>query len=151
MISNRYFLSDGVFLSGFEGPFDLLESIHSALENPVWPLFLGRKSYVPSEPFFLKDGLIRDIPLDKALLRHPLLIGEEELNRRLKPPINGMGKIRMVFESDTPTHESRYDQPQCFALGRRKYSQRFVISRVEDIALFNVRKEANDVLDAIDA
>lgn len=149
LLSNRYFLSDAAFIVGLAGPYKLLETLHSALKRPVWPLFLGRKSYVPSEPVFLKDGLMRDLSLNDALFSYPLLIANEELKRRLLAKGRGMGgKIRMVFEMDEPTHEVRYDQPKCFALGRREFTQRFVNSRYDDIAMFETGKEAGNVFDA---
>jgi CRISPR system Cascade subunit CasD len=153
LISNRYYLSDAAFLVGLEGPFDLLEELHSALEKPVWPLSLGRKSYVPSNPLFLRDGLMRDVSLYDALLTYyPLLISEEELNRRSKAAEKGRNeKIRMVFETTDPTHEVRYDQPKCFALGRREFTQRYVNSRYEDIAKFQTGKETSDVPDEIES
>jgi CRISPR system Cascade subunit CasD len=57
IVSPRYYLSDAVFLIGLEGEHDLLARIHRALKNPVWPLALGRKSFVPSLPVYLPDGL----------------------------------------------------------------------------------------------
>src|SRR3990172_4719032 len=42
----------------------------TALGNPVWPLALGRKSYVPSEPIWIESG-IQDVPLRDALARWP--------------------------------------------------------------------------------
>lgn len=72
----RYFLSDAAFLVGMEGESELLASLHQALKNPRFPLYLGRKSYVPSPPPYLPDGL-REEPLEKALLGYPYLVNCE--------------------------------------------------------------------------
>lgn len=65
--SHRDYLTDAVFLVGLQGPDrSLLERAHAALQNPVWALALGRKSYVPSEPVWLDDGIV-DAPLLEAL------------------------------------------------------------------------------------
>lgn len=53
----KHYISDADFLVGFEGQPELLKEIDSALRNPVWAVFLGRKSYVPSLPIFVKDGV----------------------------------------------------------------------------------------------
>ena len=58
VVSMRYYLADACFLVGLEGDRCLLEAIHIALENPAWPLCLGRKSYIPSEMVWIQDGVV---------------------------------------------------------------------------------------------
>ncbi|MCQ4321967.1 type I-E CRISPR-associated protein Cas5/CasD [Stutzerimonas stutzeri] len=73
VISQRHYLADAVFLVGLEGPdLSLLERIQIALQNPVWPLALGRKSYVPSESIWLEGGIV-DAPLLPVLAARPWL------------------------------------------------------------------------------
>jgi CRISPR system Cascade subunit CasD len=50
VVSPRHYLADADFLVGLEGPLPLLRQIEEALNNPVWQLSLGRKSYVPTLP-----------------------------------------------------------------------------------------------------
>ena len=67
VVSERFYLADAAFLVGVESEDRvLLERIHNALRDPVWPLSLGRKSYVPSEPVWIKEGL-QEFPLHEAL------------------------------------------------------------------------------------
>lgn len=80
--SNRYFLSDAVFLVGLEGEKDLLIEIQDAISKPKWFLYLGRKSFVPSKPIVLPNGLLDD-PLEKALASYPLLVVQAEERLRL--------------------------------------------------------------------
>ena len=68
----RYFLSDAAFLVGLEGDGELLHKLHVALQSPRFPLYLGRKSYVPSPPPYLPDGLV-DASLGEALRAYPYL------------------------------------------------------------------------------
>ncbi len=71
VVSQRFYIADGVFLVGVEGSDrPLLETAHAKLKNPVWPLALGRKSYVPSEPIWIENGLA-DAPLQNVLARWP--------------------------------------------------------------------------------
>jgi CRISPR system Cascade subunit CasD len=145
LLSNRYFLADAAFLVGLEGPIEQLEKLCNALENPVWPMFLGRKSYVPSKPFYLRDGLSRGVSLNAALSAYPLLIRGEEYERLLSARNRGNGvKIRLVCETEEVTHEVRCDQPKCFALGRREFGQRYVCTCYEEISGFVAPKEEGD-------
>jgi CRISPR system Cascade subunit CasD len=45
----RYYLQDATFAVILEVPSDKAETIANALQNPVWDLFLGRKSCVPTD------------------------------------------------------------------------------------------------------
>ena len=50
-VTERYYLSDAVFLVGLESADrDLLHSLEEALRFPVFPLFLGRRSCPPTLP-----------------------------------------------------------------------------------------------------
>jgi CRISPR system Cascade subunit CasD len=73
--SKRFYLADAAFLVGLESSDrPLLERLHDALRNPRWTLFLGRKSYLPSPPVWLPDGLA-DGPLEEAMAQYPPLVG----------------------------------------------------------------------------
>ena len=50
VVSTRYYLSDAEFLVGLEGTEDLLKKLEAATYAPVYPLYLGRKSYLPVGP-----------------------------------------------------------------------------------------------------
>lgn len=51
-LSERYYLADSVFLAGVEGPAPLIEGLGETLRSPRFPLYLGRRSCVPSQPVF---------------------------------------------------------------------------------------------------
>ncbi|MEG0513901.1 MAG: type I-E CRISPR-associated protein Cas5/CasD, partial [Clostridia bacterium] len=46
-LTNRYYLSDAIFLVGLEGDDETLTALAQALAHPVFPLFLGRRSCPP--------------------------------------------------------------------------------------------------------
>ncbi len=80
-ISNRYYIADAIFLVGLEGNEDLLREIHTALKNPHWTLYLGRKAFPPSKPVYLDDGLSDKCLMD-ALAHYPDLgQGDGEVKR----------------------------------------------------------------------
>jgi CRISPR system Cascade subunit CasD len=106
VVSTRYYLADARFLVGLHG-YDraLLSQAHGALRDPYWPLYLGRKAFVPGEPVWLPDGLLLDQSLLDCLLAYPwLAAGLREPPRR----------IRVVVEDSAGT-EVRPDQPVSFA------------------------------------
>ena len=48
-ITHRYYLQDAKFAAVVEIPSDLSEEIARALQNPAWPLYLGRRCCIPTE------------------------------------------------------------------------------------------------------
>lgn len=95
VVSNRWYLAHAAFLAGLEGPCDLVRSIHTALQQPHWPLVLGRKSCPPTRP--PGSGAVKDLPLQEALL--------------LADPLDdGVERYRLVLE-DPEGPQSRPDQP----------------------------------------
>jgi CRISPR system Cascade subunit CasD len=120
VVSNRYYLADARYLVGLEGDnLGLLAKLHGALRDPHWPLYLGRKAFVPGEPVWLEDGLQHETDLRAALESYPWL-GPEH-----RQPAE---QIRLVME-DPIGPEVRSDQPLSFAERRfapRRVSTMFV-------------------------
>jgi CRISPR system Cascade subunit CasD len=120
--SRRYYLADAAFLAGLEGEDEgLLQRVQAALMQPVWPLFLGRKAFVPGEPVYLPDGL-QDGGLTNRLLAYP----------RLRPPQPGARTaLRFVVEDEAGV-EVRPDQPVSFA--QRTFAPRRVRTFFSELA-----------------
>lgn len=125
VVSPRYYLADAVFLVGLEGDDgSLLERIATALRSPTWPLALGRKSFVPSEPLWLPDGL-RDESLRQALVTYPRIAAPTR-EERTSP-------LRLVLENDREG-AVRLDQPVA-PFAERRFGPRYVGSEVVDVPL----------------
>ena len=63
-VTNRYYLCDAVFLVGLESEDTaLLDHLHQALQTPLFPLFLGRRSCPPALPVTLgiRNGSLLDV------------------------------------------------------------------------------------------
>lgn len=115
VVSTRYYLADARFLVGLEGQtLSLLTQVHEALRDPHWPLYLGRKAFVPGEPAWLADGLRNGEELLEALRAYPWLGS----NRQDRPE-----QMRLVVE-DPDGPEVRADQP--FSFAERRFAPRRV-------------------------
>ncbi len=117
VVSPRYFLADAGFLVGLEGEEPgLLREIHRALKAPVWPLYLGRRSFPPGEPVWIPDGL-QEARLRELLCRWP----------RIAPVENGSETpLRLALESDE-TGTLKLDQPVA-PFSERRFGPRYVMS-----------------------
>lgn len=125
VISQRHYLADAVFLVGLEGKDrGLLKLVHAALQNPVWPLVLGRKSYVPSESVWLEGSLV-DAPLLEALAAWPWITtprrGETAPERLL-----------VSLESQDGSGALRMDQPLS-SFAERRFGARTVRAEWVDV------------------
>lgn len=120
VVSDRFYLADATFLVGLEcDDRPLVERIHAALRDPVWPLALGRKSYVPSESIWMEDGL-QDAPLRDVLTRWPWIAS---MRKWEVPP----ERLLVSFESKEGYGVLKMDQPLS-SFAERRFGARFVLS-----------------------
>jgi CRISPR system Cascade subunit CasD len=94
----KHYLQDASFLVALEGDRPILERLNSALQDPVWPLSLGRRSCPPAVPVSVG---IRDTDAIASLRAEPLNgrsdAGPIRLVRELGP-----GDFRGEPRSDVP-------------------------------------------------
>ncbi|WP_331731036.1 type I-E CRISPR-associated protein Cas5/CasD (plasmid) [Kitasatospora sp. NBC_00070] len=125
LLSHRYYLADAVFTAVLTGESDTLRECARALEDPVWPPYLGRRSCPPEGPLLLG--------LSEAPLHHLVHL---PLARCRTPDDAG---VRVDFHSDgplgrlTPSGDSQdgdepvghvTDEPDTFHPRRRSYRPR---------------------------
>ncbi len=127
VLSNRYYLADADFLVGLESDDEeFLTRLDRALAEPVWPLFLGRKSFVPSVPPRLPDASpygpgLKAVALADALTGYPWF--RDPGRRRNEAP----GVLRLVLDADAATGDDvRHDVPICFESVHREFGLRHV-------------------------
>jgi CRISPR system Cascade subunit CasD len=122
VLSERFYLADADFLVGLEGDRVFLKRLEAALRQPVWPLFLGRKSFLASLPVVPADPVreaIADAPLIKALEAFPW----RKRHHRDNPP----GKpLRGIEEVEYGAGEPRQDVPVSFLSRDRRFGVRHV-------------------------
>ena len=125
--SARYYLADASFLVGLEGDYNLLQRLQQALHHPVWPLYLGRKAFVPGEPIALQNGLKEGLGLAEALAQVPW---------RGRPGERRPERLRVVRD-DPHGSEVRHDLPisfekRMFAI-RRVTTEWWPIDRIAEV------------------
>jgi CRISPR system Cascade subunit CasD len=132
VLSTRYYLADANFLVGLQGDKALLEQIDRALQHPKWPLYLGRKSFVPGSPVWVPDGLRPDQDLEPALRAYPLTLRPGE-----QLPDQG---VRLEIEVDYGEGERiKQDWPLSFA--ERSFGLRHVKAKFIPPSEITIRKE----------
>jgi CRISPR system Cascade subunit CasD len=83
------YLCDAAFLVALQGPPDLVARLAKAVQSPHWPIYLGRKSCVPTRPPFEGTGEFAD--LESALCA-------QDLSGFPKPERSETPTIRAVIE-----------------------------------------------------
>ncbi|HEY3341334.1 MAG TPA: type I-E CRISPR-associated protein Cas5/CasD [Anaerolineae bacterium] len=117
--SHRHYLTDARFLVGIgHEDLALLRAWEAALRNPVWPLYLGRKSCPPAGPILLPNDPIRpSADVGQALCDEPWYRLRE---REAKPE-----QVRLTLETDDPQEgQARADVPLSFE--SRRFTLRYL-------------------------
>lgn len=122
--SNRYYLADAEFLVALESEDpDWLHTLHEAVERPHWPLYLGRRAFVPGSP--VRGGLqLADAA--EVLRAQPWRARSARERDRMREQCEGLTppRLRLVVECDPDGADVRWDVPLSFA--DRRYAQRTV-------------------------
>jgi CRISPR system Cascade subunit CasD len=113
VLTHRQYLTDASFGVLLEGATSLLEQIAEALGNPVWGIWLGRKTCIPSAPVLAGLKGNRDDALR-------LLIGEKSLESFTR---------QEDVEDFAEGRDSLPDTPLSFATERRLFTPRRVRTR----------------------
>lgn len=123
VVSHRDYLADADFLVALGGDRDFLKGLNESLARPAWPLFLGRKSFVPACPVRVPSGLRDGDDPGEVLLRYPW----NEPERASQRPVPY--QLRLVIEVDDPNEADGhpYDVPLCFA--PRRFTTRHTRTR----------------------
>jgi CRISPR system Cascade subunit CasD len=120
VVSHRFYIADAAFLVALEGDNrTFLEKVHAELKNPVWPLALGRKSYLPSQPIWMENG-VHDAPLREVMARWPWIATQRKWEELPK-------KLLFTSESNDGSGVLKMDQPLS-SFAERRFGTRFVRS-----------------------
>jgi CRISPR system Cascade subunit CasD len=141
-ITNRFYLCDAVFLVGLEGDEQLLKRIEHALLNPVFPIYLGRKSCPPEGRLVLG---IRNLSLQEALKQEPWLLQHWRQKQKQRRNKNQNIYLRLVV--DAGVNDNGYlidDMPISFNYEHRRHGAR----KVMDLPSVLIKKQDRQEHDA---
>ena len=123
-VTTRYYLADAIFLVGLESQDEnFLKMLDEALQAPVFPLFLGRRSCPPTLPLSLG---IRQTDLLTALQEEPWQVSKWEQERiKRKQDSYTMRIVTDALKQEAyPVYQK--DLPESFNPMFRKYGYRIV-------------------------
>ncbi len=120
-VSNRFYLADASFLVTLQGSESIIASAAAALQSPVWPIFLGRKSCPPAVPVFAGTGDYEN--MYAALISQPVPERVHTEARRTHQPVN----LRLLLE--VRPREGNRQNDNIGNPARRVFLPRFVVER----------------------
>jgi CRISPR system Cascade subunit CasD len=126
-LSYRFYLANAAFLVGLQA-MDAedeywLGKIQERLKKPRWQIYLGRKSFIPSEPVWFRDDELEQwsaMPLEEAISLAPCLVKDE-------------APLRLVLDSDPDDPAqlaeaiARKDVPTSFE--HRRFTTRYIVNK----------------------
>jgi CRISPR system Cascade subunit CasD len=127
----RRYLCDASFLVALQGEPDIIAQLAEAIQSPHWPIYLGRKSCLPSRPPF--DG-VADFPdLEAALKKqppHPNALTSEQHS----------AQVRAVIECHPTKENAVRRRDEILSHGRRTFAPRYTY---ETLLTLESRKEVS--------
>lgn len=127
-VTHRYYLQDAVFVAAVQGPAFLVTTLAEAIRRPAFPLALGRRSCVPTQPIAL--GAVRDTSLEDILAEEPWQAGDTVKNayrRRAEQGPEPFSPHRIDLAAtfdDSAGEDMLQDVPRSFAPRERGFLTR---------------------------
>lgn len=119
-LSERFYLQDACFVAAVSGPDALLEGMEQALRNPVFPLYLGRRS-CPADPRLVIGR--HDLGVEAALREVPWQAADWYRRTRARRVSLSIYRDAQPGEA---VEERVQDLPLSFDPARREYGWRAV-------------------------
>ncbi|GAA3463388.1 type I-E CRISPR-associated protein Cas5/CasD [Saccharothrix longispora] len=127
VVSERYYLADALFLVILEGHPELLQRLNHTIDSPRWPVFFGRRAFVPARPLLTRTGLTHQ-PALRLLHTHPWLENDPDV-RKSESAKTERVPLRTIIDcpATTPGAVPRRDHPISFTHGDRRHGLRHVL------------------------
>lgn len=124
----RYYLQDAVFVAALTGDRVLLEGLAEAIRAPGFPLALGRRACVPTQPIVLDGGAggLWEGSAEEVLAEIPWKASGHH-KREIERATGGASQVRLAMSVDDPGGlHTTPDVPTTFAHRDRQFSTRRV-------------------------
>lgn len=128
-VTQRFYLQDAVFVAAVSGDRALLEGLAVAVQRPGFPLALGRRSCIPSQPILVApdtddllwtdsiDAVLRAVPWQASMAHRRRLERQGRLTRTIR--------LAATIE-DEAGEDMRSDVPASFVHADRAFTTRTV-------------------------
>ena len=125
-VTQRYYLQDACFVAALQGSADFVLHLTQAMCRPAFPLALGRRSCVPSQPLVVRndaeESLVWQGDLLEVLSKVPW-----QANAFYQKKRGNQQPVRLPIMYDNPTGEdTRADVPVSFEPDQRNFASRRV-------------------------
>lgn len=129
-LTERYYLADAVFTAFLGGPHAQIETLRRAVEHPAHPLFLGRRSCVPSGRVLL--GVTEEDP-EHACATWEWQAGRDGRRRERGSSVTVPVQADAGVFPSVPANREISDVPLSFNPEHRRYASRMVASTTVDL------------------
>ena len=143
-VTKREYLADAVFLVGLEGDRLLLNTLETAVREPVFPLYLGRRSCPPAGKISLG---VNDKSLEESLYEAPWLAGRYYHKKSFIP--SSSVRLTLAIDDETAGYYRRRDYPISFNQKHRKYIYRYIVDTPNAVPVKAVNQTEHDVFSAV--
>lgn len=132
-LSQRYYLSDAVFVAAVEAGPELVDGLAEALADPAYPIYLGRRSCVPEGRVLL--GVRHDADAEQVIRTWPWQAGRQgrRQHRREKSVSLPVQADVGIFDGVVPARRLR-DVPFSFSPEGREYGARDVVETLVEVS-----------------
>jgi CRISPR system Cascade subunit CasD len=125
-LTERFYLADAVFVAALEGDQTLLAELANALDAPVYPPFLGRRSCPPAQPLHL--GLHPDTQLEQVLATVPWQASAWYRKRHGQQQPQTLIVLKEAAAGEHDSADILHDQPVSFSAAHRRHALRTVVT-----------------------
>ncbi|MFE2578902.1 type I-E CRISPR-associated protein Cas5/CasD [Streptomyces sp. NPDC059378] len=147
-LTERFYLADAVFVAALEGEHTLLAQSYTALQAPVYPPFLGRRSCPPAEQ--LELGLHEDAELENVLAQVPWQASPWYRRQHRRHAPQELTVLREAAASEHTVADTLRDQPVSFTAAHRRHALRTVVTTSVPLPGTPADAPAHDPFDALE-
>lgn len=136
-VTQRFYLQDAVFVAGVTGNATLIAGLAEAVRRPAFPLALGRRCCVPSQPLVIRagDGDLWAADISDILAALPWQVSPEmrRVLKRRRRIASATVRLATVIDAEDG-HDVLTDLPLSFDPRGRTFGTRRVVHGWADVA-----------------